>query len=338
MSRFTEWLHANGERLVLGALAIVALVISLAVVIGEWLGLSYTLREHLPAGILVLLATYVLFFLFGYERRIDSITKGMADCKHVVELSRAGMSEHAQKLDALGVAQLYPGRNAPGQIDNFNRTLASATKELFIVGITLKDLTRNQRPLLLQKALEGCSVQLLMLTPARWPNRDPVLDPIETGDLKDHFTSAIRNIRDLANELTASAPSRQSDHHTQNTHGHRVLFEVRFYNQAPALSMAVADGTTKGAQMRVEFTPHNETDQGDFFRPMMDLVPAEKGLLRHFYANYKGLWEKCKDSAYIVVRGNQVCRSAILDTMIHGELGLSEDWIQPHRHDHHRSG
>lgn len=330
--KWLMWLRENGDKLLLGSFAGIALIGSILVITMEWLALSHHIKEHLPAGILILLATFTLFFLFGYERRIEYMKYVVDECRKLVEQSKSGLAKHNRKLEELGIVEIYLGRGDFGQMDEYTALLHKASQDLFIVGVTLKDLTREQRPLLHGKATNGgCSVRLLMLTPLRWGNQQPVLDPVEPGNLKEHFTSSLSSIRELALNVVAKPNEGSAPRTGKGTGGLRATkkttrnaLEVRFYDQAPALSLAVADAKSEMGKMRVEFTPHNETFLGDYFRPMMDLIPRGNGLFEKFYMHYNGLWEK--STPYIRVSGAMIYRNNNLDNEISELLGLKKKW------------
>src|SRR5438128_7891709 len=186
--KLLEWLHENGERILLGTMAVIALVVSILVISIEWLHL----REHIPAGSLILLATFVLFFLLGYERHIRKITSSVADYKILVEKGLASIAEQGRKWEQMGIREIYRSRDDPGQKRVYTSLLDNATSAIFIVGVTLRDVTHDQYPKLFEKATTGCSIQLLILTPEHWKNEHPTLDPIAHGNLKNHFRSSRR--------------------------------------------------------------------------------------------------------------------------------------------------
>ena len=325
-----EWLRKHGEKLFLGTFAGIALVLSVLTLTVEPL-LPAQFLAKIPAVMLILLASFVLVFLFGYERRVIEMSTIMTDCRDIVQQTRAGMSEHVRRWEGLGITEIYRSRSDPGQKEEYVNLLQKAGCDLFVVGVTLKDLTREDRPTLIEKATNGCSVRLLMLTPARWMNEHPVLDPVESGDLKDHFVSSLRNIRRIAESVAKRNTSgkgrgakRRGGQRTPAKHTHS--FEVRFYDQSPALSMAIADGDTDSGRLRVEFTPHNESERGlKYFRPMMDVVPRDDGLFQQFYQHYSGLWERSKP--YLCVSGSKIYRNQQLDIEVSEMLGLSSSWV-----------
>lgn len=329
--KWLKLLGQNGEKLLLGTVASIALAGSVLAIAAEGWGISHYIKDHLPAVILILLATYILFFLLGYERRIQEMKSTVDDCKVLVEQSRAGIAEHIRKWEGLGITEIYLGRHDYRQKQQYDALLKNASHDLFIVGVTLRDLTREERPLLHEKAITGCSVRLLMLTPTRWMNQQPVLDPVEPADLKAHFTDSLRNIRKLASAVAKKNENVKS-RGRGTTWGLRPVkklggyaLEVRFYDQSPALSLVAADADMESGRMRVEFTPHNEVDKGEYFRPMMDLIPKGDGLFRQFCMHYSGLWEKSQ--AYICVSGSKIYRNSTLDDEVSDLLGLEKKWV-----------
>jgi hypothetical protein len=321
-----KWLKANGEKVALGSVALVALIVSLFTHVTEWLGISGSFHERIPEAILFLLAAFVLVFLFGYQRDVEKMSSTVEDCRNLVEQSRAGIAESVQRWEGMGITTIYLSRADRGQKDAYVNILQGFEKDLFVVGVTLKDLTHDERPQLLTKCAVGGSIRFLMLTPERWQNRQPVLDPIEPGNLKEHFTQAVRNIRALAKGIAER--NKAANRGSRRGRG-SPCFEVRFYDQSPSVSLAIADSQLRSGRMRVEFTPHNDVNLGSYFRPMMDIVPTDdKGLFRQFCKHYEGLWENSKP--YVRVVGAQISRNKDLDFRVAAEkLGLEADWVPP---------
>jgi hypothetical protein len=324
-----DWLRKYGERIFLGTFAVIAFAGAvLALILGEHLAPLF--HERLPAAALILLSTFILVFLFGYERRIMEMSTIMTDCKNMVEQSRAGIAEHVRKWERLGIVDIYRSRDDPGQKQAYIQMVGSAVSDLFIVGVTLKYVTRSDQPMLIEKAANGCSVRLLMLTPARWKNEHPILDPVETGDLKEDFISALRNIRKIASTIAKKNSSvkplrgRKASGQGQYKRPGKNSFEVRFYDQAPALSMTIADAHLASGRMRVEFTPHNENDKGPYFRPMMDLISREDSLFRQFNLHYNGLWDS--SIPYVCVSGSKIYPNSKIDIEVSEMFGMPENW------------
>lgn len=341
LDKWLSWLSRRLDKLVLLTIAGIAFVASaftllitlLIPILGvstEWLNLSHYVQERIPAGILILLSTYVFTFLTGYERHVENMSSTVNDYKDVVEQARAGIAEHLRRWDKLGITEIYRSREDPGQKEVYMKLLQMANTDLLIVGVTLKDIIGEQRTTFIEKASNGCKIRLLLLTPKRWRNVEPVLDPIEAADLKQHFITSFQNIRRLALAIAKKPPEK-----TRSRRGTRppinvsaYAFEVRFYDQAPTLSLSVADAGLDSGRMRVEFTPHNETDKKGFtsFRPMMDLVPKNDGLFSQFYSHYNSLWEA--SPVYLGVTGTKIHRLSQMDDFLSKELGLKENWVQ----------
>ena len=151
-----------------------------------------------------------------------------------------------------------------------------------------------------------------MLSPEYWQNNDPILDPIAAatmGTLRPDFQIAIAHIRALALDMARA----------------RAKFEVKFYRQAPTLSLTIVDGQLSKAKMRVELTPHNKP-QDEKFRPMLVLrSSSENDLLSQFYKCYLALWEKSE--CYLKIQDSKVVTNTALDKKISGMLDLGIDWL-----------
>jgi hypothetical protein len=289
MPRLRLWLKRS-ERVILIALATGAILTAGIVLILEPLtGWLPGVHTFVPGITLVLLSSFVLYY-FGRERILTDYTR----------------------LEALGIRAIYRRRTDENQFDEYMHLLHSAQNNLFIVGITLKDVPRHHMSLLLEKAGRGCSTELLMLSPKYWRNADPVLDPVASAvssDLKPDFQLAIANIRALAMSM-ADRKGRMA---------------VRFYSQAPTLSLTIVDGGAASGRMRVELTPHN-TPQCEQFRPMLDLDRNGDGdLFGQFYQRYRSLWDASQP--YLEVKDSKVWVDKALDKEISGPLGLPANWL-----------
>lgn len=289
MSRLQAFLRKS-EKSLLMALAVGAILLAAFVVIVEPLtGWLPGIHAFVPGITLVLLSTFVLYF-FARERMLQDYTR----------------------WQGLGIRAIYRSRNDKDQYDEYMQLLQGAEKELFIVGITLKDLSRDHAPLLREKARKGCSIRLLLLSPRYWANSEPVLDPVAaamSADLAPNFLLAVANLRALAMGMAEVSGK----------------MEVRFYHQAPTLSLTMVDGDTRSARMRVELTPHNTPDC-DYFRPMLDLHHSGgSDLCGQFYQRYRALWDASE--RYLAVSNSRVWVDSALDAEIMEELGLPDDWL-----------
>jgi|GEM_PF-5432845 len=266
------------------------LLVSIGIIIIEpIIGWPGGLREHIPAISLFLLSSFALYYL---QR------------EQVV-------SDYEQWKD-LGIEAIYSTRLESGQAESYMRLLKSIRSEIFVVGITLKDVPRDHGALLLEKGKRGRSIRLLMLSPEYWRNSDPVLDPVAAatqGNLRPDFQIAISHIRALALDMARA----------------RATFEIKFYNQAPTLSLTIVDGQTNKAKMRVELTPHNRP-QEEKFRPMLVLRRStENDLFGQFYKCYLALWEKSQ--LYLKIHDSKVIMDPLLDKKISEMLDLGTDWL-----------
>jgi hypothetical protein len=215
------------------------------------------------------------------------------------------------KWQELGIKAIYRSRSDPDQGEAYERVLKTARSEIFVVGITLKDLAAGQGDKLLEKAKHGCAIKLLMLSPEYWQNTNPVLDPVAAANmisLRPDFQIAIAHIRTSAMEMARAHAS----------------FEVKFYRQAPTLSLTIVDGASSRAKMRVELTPHNKRHEK--FRPILDLRQSGgKDLLSQFYSCYLLLWESAV--SYLEVQNSKVKVDSALDVKVSQMLDLGADWL-----------
>ena len=289
MARWHPLLRKS-ERVVLVGVAVGAIFIALFVLVVEPLtGWLPALHDYVPTITLVLLSSFVLYY-FGREQ-------------FMVEYTR---------WKALGIRSVYRSRTDNDQFDEYMRLLSGAEKDLFIVGITLKDLSLDHAPLLLDKARRGCTIRLLMLSPRYWRNQEPILDPVAAAipaDLGPNFQLAIAHIRALAMSMAEA----------------KARMEVRFYHQAPTLSLTIVDGDSASGRMRVELTPHNAPGL-DYFRPMLDLERAGSAdLCRQFYQQYCALWDIAEP--YLAVKDATIQINLAIDQELSAELDLPADWL-----------
>ncbi len=280
-----ESLLVKSEKVLIIGTAITAIAILVA---ERFLPAPGMFRDDIPSITLFLLSVFVLSF-FARERMITELAKWRN----------------------LGLQAVYHNRSDPGQFSAYIDLLNGAESDLFVVGITLRDI-RAQMPILIEKGKRACSVEFLMMNPRYWRNSDPILDPVAAaaGDtLKADFQLAISQIRILAMSMA----------------GAQAKIEVRFYHQAPTLSLTAVDAAGVTGKMRIEMIPHNSTRHG-YFRPMFDLQRAgEKDLFSQFHRHYRALWE---DSlAYLRVHDSKVWVNSALDQELSGLLDLPTDWL-----------
>ncbi len=274
-----------GERVVIVGASFIAIVLLVAERIP---GFSGMFRENIPSFTLFLLSVFVLSF-FARERMLTEVAQWRA----------------------LGLRAVYHNRNDAGQFPVYIDLLNSVQNDLLVVGITLHDV-RSQTPLFIEKGRQACYIKLLLMNPRYWKNADPILDPVAAAmgnTLKADFQQALSHIRSLALSMANV----------------QAKLEVRFYHQAPTLSLTVADGDSAAGKMRVELTPHNSSRHG-YFRPMLDLQRVgEKDLFSHFYQHYRDLWDNAP--TYIRVQDSKVWIDPELDEEISRMLDLPVDWL-----------
>lgn len=179
MTTLREVWFRHGHRWVLRILCLGAILAeALDILLPKHL--KFGMEEHAPMVGLVLLSLYILAYLERDGAKRD-------------------------RLGELAIENIYRGRLDEGQIAGYQGLLATAKHELFIVGITLKDLSREQGRHLRERASAGCTIDLLMLSPKFRANRDPILDPVahvEKHDLTNAFSDAIAKIRRLAQDIS----------------------------------------------------------------------------------------------------------------------------------------
>jgi hypothetical protein len=254
---------------------------------------------HAPWITLILLSLFVLAYL---EK----------------ERARQQLLQAAQ----LGIKEIYRSRVDQDQIREYEDLLGHAKQSLFIVGVTLKDLSREPGNHLLKRAADGCQIDLLMLSPQFRDNHNPVLDPVaaSTGKdvLRNNFYTAIASIRQLA--LTIRQQNQEL------TGAKKGKLTVRFYTTAPTVSLTVRDGETAHARMHVEVIPHQIFQSP--FRPIMNIEKAkDDGFFAEFYRRYRALWADSAAMTYIEVghSGNMKVNCDI-DAQLSDWLGLPLEW------------
>ena len=107
----------------------------------------------IPLVTLVLLALYVLAYV-GNEAEESGL-------RHAAEL---------------GLKEVFSSRLEAGQSDEYSDLLENAKSELFVVGVTLKDLTSDVGGVLRERVRKGCRVELLILSPEFRDNNPPPID------------------------------------------------------------------------------------------------------------------------------------------------------------------
>lgn len=268
----------------------IAILIAHIVLLDEW---KRKIADQAPLMTLLLLSLFVLAYMrhSRLRSRLDNAAR-------------------------LGVKEIYLSREDEDQQKAYRELLGRAEKELFIVGITLRDLSREQSKHLRERLAQGCNVELLMLSPKFWENKNPILDPVAHAAgplvLRNNFCTAISNIRLLAKEMRDGSCNGR--------------FTVRLYSTVPTVSLTVQDGRAARGRMHVEIVPHQIPASP--FRPIMDIdKTGDDGLFSEFYDRYRRLWD---DSAlYIEVSrefSNGMKVSKQLDAEISNLLGLPPDW------------
>lgn len=295
MSRLM-YLLRQSDRIVLIVFLVACLIVSgIILIIEPIIGWPKALHEHIPAITLFLLSSFAIYYM----------------------KSEQVLADYA-KWKELGIKAVYRSRSDSDQGEAYSRMLKTARSEIFVVGITLKDLPQLHGSLLVEKGKKGCSIKLLILSPEYWQNDNPILDPVAAAmatmgklgnGLRPDFQIAIAHIRVLAMDMARA----HSD------------FEVRFYRQAPTLSLTIVDGESSRAKMRVELTPHNRPGD-EQFRPILDLRQSSgRDLLTQFYKSYLALWSHAL--SYLDVQGSRVRLDQALDNEISEMLDLGTDWL-----------
>lgn len=251
--------------------------------------LKLHMQDHAPMITVILLSLYVLAYLEQGETKRD-------------------------RMRQLGIKNIFRDRLDEGQMASYQALLATAAHELFIVGITLKDLSREQGKHLRDRAAVGCTIELLMLSPKFRSNKNPILDPVahaETQDLTSAFNSAISKIRKLADDISKTKNGKLT---------------VRFYETAPTLSLTVKDGRHPRGRMHLEIIPHQISSAP--FRPIMDISKdGEDELFSDIYKRYRALWDE--SLVYIEVdslKSPSITVNSVLDHEISKWLGLEPKW------------
>ena len=201
------------------------------------------------------------------------------------------MRKERKSLDSerLGISAIYKDRQDTEQLRTYHALTREFNKSLFLVGFTLKDtLTDDFRQCVAKKCHDRkhMHIRLLMLSPEFHRNVDPVLNPLAADEnaLFNDYQLSLTNIESLAKEI----------------HKTNASLEVRFYREAPTLSLTIADDR----KMRVEMAPHNVSDL-DPFRPMMDLT-SKGDLFKEFTERYDRLWDDPSTVIYFRVDHGQL--------------------------------
>lgn len=273
---------------------------AIAVVIADIL-LPHSLQEkitpHVPLATLFILSLFAIAFL-----------------RHSHAQTRLA---HAHRL---GLKDIYASRYEEDQIGSFRELLTHAKHELLIVGITLRQITKEHADDLRKRAAKGCTIDLLMLSPKFRENTDPVLDPVAhvSGPqfLRNNFCEAILSIRNLAILIRDANATQGSD----------GKFTVRFYSTVPTVSLVAQDGGTGHGRMHVEVVPHQRRTPP--FRPVLSIQDVgEGGLFKGFYDSFRSLRN---DSIPYIEVGQDLPDGMrvndVLDANVSAWLGIPTNW------------
>ncbi len=215
---------------------------------------------------------------------------------------------HLTRAADLGIKNIYKSRVDEGQMASYLELLQGAKKELFIVGITLKDVGADQFDHLVERASSGCQVDLLMLSPKFRANKDPILDPVARRDLTPNFCLAIEKIRGLAKAIREK----------------EGRLTVKFYETAPTVSLTVRDGNSQRGRMHIEVIPHQT---GAIFRPILDVAKEGKDeIFSEFYGRYRALWKDSREYISVDPKWSDIRVNEKLDHDVSEWLSINPDW------------
>lgn len=239
------------------------------------------LKESAPLVILGLLSLYVLAYLEEQGPRRD-------------------------RLAELGIENIFRVRADLGQDISYRSLLESAKRNLFIVGVTLNDVSRLYGGELRRRASDGCTIDLLLLHPKFRENKDPILDPVahaERRALRDAFAQAIATIRSIAADVSLTPGT----------------LSVRFYETSPSVGLTIADGHNAHGRMHMEIVPHQIP--GDSFRPILVLTKdGREEMFSEIHRRYRELWKVSKEYLCVGPSGEKINEN--LDQQISEWLGI----------------
>ena len=130
---FRTFWHRHIHPWILLAVSLIAIAAVVADIVAPEAAKD-AIRQHVPYVTLILLSLYVISYLEDHDPKPD-------------------------RLAEFGIANIYRGRLDEGEMASYQRLLSSAQKELFIVGITLKDVSQDHNRQLLDRASAGCRIR-----------------------------------------------------------------------------------------------------------------------------------------------------------------------------------
>lgn len=184
-----------------------------------------------------------------------------------------------------GLATFYPSRTAG--LPTIGAQLAQARKEFFAVGLSLGTIIEGYRDQLEQKAMEGCSIMLLMMNPtANGEDPNPLIDRMtanlnyQPGEYAKELNRRIDAIKKWKLKLEETNPKAAEK------------IQLKVYNSVPTMALLMIDANTELGKIVVELYPFKRFATQ---RPGFELrYSGRECLYRQFHDSYKQLWDESK--------------------------------------------
>lgn len=270
-------------------------------------------------GCIAILAWHVLalFVVNVFPERLKSALTGdvplitllLLSLYILISLQHDHPQQHLSRAADLGIKNIYKSRDDEGQMASYLDLVQGAKRELFIVGITLKDMSAAQFERVVDRASAGCQIDLLMLSPSLRRNIDPILDPVANRDLTPYFCIAIAGIRRLAKTI-------------RRRNGRLT---VKFYTTAPTVSLTIRDGNSPRGRMHIEVIPHQTS--GAIFRPILEVSKEGRDeIFTEFYERYRALWADSREYIRVDPKWSDIKVDEKLDQDVSAWLSINPDW------------
>ncbi len=242
---------------------------------------------------LLLATTGTISFVYELVLRRETIDEVMERIENILvpmtswlqnDLSQnitTQVNEVINPLASFGVRNFYVNRD---QLPRIPEQLRRSRSEIFAVGLSLGSLVLDHHQLLVEKALAGCKIKLLMMNPNANGDLNPLVgrmsDNIDTPQYETELRTRLERTKDWIARFRDRNPT------------FKDRIEVRLYDCVPTLALLMLDADTDVGKITVEMLPYG---RAAIDRPSFDLeFKGETSLYRRLHSYYSVLWQKSK--------------------------------------------